>query len=225
MALGWRGQYYKYKEFSLNLLAIYKQRTDIQAFLEIVLSTITLIVFIVFAIKPTALTMIGLNKEIKTKQETLNGLNKKIGDLQVANGVFIQNQQIIPDIEMSVPDKPQPEEISGQVTGLAAKNSVKILGISIGQVVISGHINSPANSTTISNKDLDLKPLPKGSKAMPISINVTGDYSNLVLFLLDLEKLRIPVKIDTISLSSSLGEANGGINELINGRVPYLGKQ
>ena len=75
MALGWRGQYYRYKDYFLNIVALYKQRRDLRAFLEVILSLSTVIIFVVFALKPTALTIISLYNEIKVKKDTLRVYN------------------------------------------------------------------------------------------------------------------------------------------------------
>jgi hypothetical protein len=218
MAAGWRGQYYRYRQLSLNLLAVYKQRSDLRAFLEIALSLSTLIVFIVFAIKPTALTMITLNQEINAKKATLNTLNQKISDLQIANDIYIQNEAAIPIIDTSVFTSPQPEILSKQIMGLAAKNSVNVLGISIDKTILIGQITTPKAAAP------EAKPLPNGAHAMPISISATGSYSNLSGFLQDLEKLRIPIKFDSISVTSGRQSIDDSLVELITGRVPYLGK-
>lgn len=217
MAVGWRGQYYRYRELSMHLLALYKQRSDLQAFLEIILSLSTLIVFIVFALKPTALTMVSLNKEIKEKKDTLNALNTKINNLQTANNIFIQNQNVIPDIDAAIFTDPKPDTISKQLSGLAQKDSVSLTGTTIGQIAIAG-----PNTQLKDASSPDIKPLPENAQAMTISITTRGSYSDLIVFLKDLESLRIPIKFDLLTLSSS--QIDGTVTELITGRIPYLGK-
>lgn len=216
MATNWRGQYSKYREFSLNLLAIYKERQDVKAFLELVLSLSTLIVFIVFALKPTALTMISLTSEINEKQNTLNGLNQKISDLQTANSIFSQNQNVIPDIDNAIFTVPQPVTIAKQIIGVAKNDSVTILGVSIGKAVIIGKGGGTKEAENI-------KPLPESANALPVSISVKGSYSDLNKFVKDIENLRIPVYVDSLTINSSQSETANTIVQLINGRVPYLG--
>jgi hypothetical protein len=218
MAVGWRGQYFRYKELSLNLLAVYRQRSDVQAFLEIILSLVTLIIFTVFALKPTALTMVSLNNELKEKRSTLAALNQKINDLQTAQNLFIENQNAVPIIDSAVFTIPEPDTLAKQVMGLAEKNSVNVTGLSIGQLSILG-------PNTVAKEATDVKPLPGGAQTINISITTRGSYANLVGFAKDIESLRIPVKIDTLTFSSSPLETNGAIVQLINGRVPFLGQQ
>ena len=42
MAVGWRKDYTRYQRYFLNLFAVYKNRDDVKAFLEIVLSLATI---------------------------------------------------------------------------------------------------------------------------------------------------------------------------------------
>jgi hypothetical protein len=217
MAVGWRGQYYRYRELSMHLLALYRQRNDLQAFLEIILSLATLIVFIVFALKPTALTMVSLNKEIDEKKSTLDTLNQKIDNLQTANNLYVQNQDVIPDINAAIFTAPKPDTFSKQIVGIAQRNSVDLVGMSIGQVAIFGKPPTKISQTE------EVIPLPEGAESMEVSITVKGSYSDLIAFLRDLENLRIPIKVDTLNLSTSTTEP--GVTELITGRVPYLGQK
>ncbi len=216
MATGWRGQYYRYKDLFLNIVNLYKQRRDLRAFLEVVLSLSTVIIFVVFALKPTAVTIISLYNQIKNKKDTLNSLNQKVANLKTANNVFAKNENFIPDIDAAIFTYPQPDAISKQVLGLATKNSVNLLGVSVGQITLIG-------KSTVS-KDPSVKPLPGNALSMPISISVKGNYPSLLTFIKDLENLRIPVKIDSLAINSSQTEGGSVIVGTITARVPYLGK-
>ena len=58
---------------------------------------------------------------------------------------------------------------------------------------------------------------------MSVSINIQGDYLNMLSFISDFENLRIASKIDLVGFNSS--ELNGVkvINLLVSARVPFLG--
>ena len=218
MALGWKGQYNRYREYFLNISNFYKQRADLRAFLEIILSLSTIVVFLLFALKPTVLTIISLLQEIKNKQTTVAALSQKIDNLQTAQDIFTQNQDSISNVNIAVGTAPQPDIIMQQVEGLANKDSVTILGASVAQVVIVGSVPTKKSSS-------DLKPLPSDANEMPISISVKGNYANLTSFVKDFENLRIVTKIDTLIISSTNGETGQIISVTITGRVPFLGKK
>ena len=59
---------------------------------------------------------------------------------------------------------------------------------------------------------------------MPVSISVKGNYSNLLAFIKDLENLRIPIKIDSLTINSSQTQEGSIIVGVITARVPFLGQ-
>ncbi|MCX6703879.1 MAG: hypothetical protein NTZ07_00325 [Candidatus Woesebacteria bacterium] len=215
MAQGWRGSYTRYREFFLNISALYKKKAELRAFLEIILSLSTIIIFLLFALKPTVVTIVDLMQQIKEKQATLAGLTQKVNDLQKASGLLQQNQAFIPIINIAVPSLPKPNILAEQVLGLAAKDSVDILGFSVNQITLVGVETGKAPS--------DFKALPGNAKEMSFSISVRGPYSNLTAFINDFENLRITSKIDTLGVGASVTDKGLVIVTVISGRVPFLG--
>lgn len=220
MALGWRGQYFRYKEFFLNVLAVYKKKQDLRMFLEVILSLSTVTIFLVFALKPTAVTIVNLLKEIREKEATVAKLDEKIKNLAIARNLYDQQSFDIPIIESSVPNNPSPDLFAGQVQGLANKNSVGVLGISVGETTLLG--KAPVKKTSSSN---DLKPLPSPAKEMSVSISVNGSFPNLISFIRDLENSRRPIKIDILGINSAATDNGVTITMIISGRIPFLGEE
>lgn len=218
MAIGWRNQYSRYREFYLNIVNLYKQKADLRAFLEIILSLSTIIVFSIFALKPTALTIIALVREIKEKEITVAGLTKKVSDLEEAGNVYVQNQELIPIIDTAISTLPSPQEISMQAITLASKNSVEIMGISVGQITLTGPIPAKKGKS-------EFKTLPNNAMEMPFSISVRGVFPNIQSFLKDFENLRLTTKVDILGINSSNTEDGRIIVAIISGRAPYLGSK
>lgn len=214
MVLGWRGSYARYKEYFLDISALYKKRADLRAFLEIILSLSTITVFLLFALKPTAITIIDLLQQIKEKQAALSGLTKKVNDLRVAGSLLQQNQALIPDINIAVSTLAKPNILAGQVLGLSAKNSVDILGFSVNQITLVG--------ITTNKSTPEFKPLPGNAKEIPFSISIKGTFPNLISFIKDFENLRISPMVDTLGINSSVTDKGLVIVAVISGRVPFL---
>ncbi len=217
MALGWRGQYTRYREVFLNITELYKKRADLRAFLEVILSISAITIFLLFALKPTALTIISLVKEIKEKQTTVAGLDEKIKNLKTASGVFAQNESSVAIVNESVGTYALPNVIAKQTSGLAARDSVDILGLSIGQVILVGDSKDKKTPK-------EIRALPENANDMPISISVKGDYASLMKFVKDFENLKIPVRIDNFAINSSTTDKGQVIVAVISGRVPFLGE-
>lgn len=216
MALGWKGSYYRYREFFLNISALYKKRADLRAFFEIILSILAIIIFLLFALKPTVLTIVSLVQQIKEEKQTLSTLTQKVNDLQKANTLLSQYQQFVGDINVAVATAPAPDVFVKQVQGLASKNAVTVAGITINEIALVGK-ESTANSSG------DYKPLPENAKEMGYSFTINGNYSNVLNFLKDFENLRVTSAIDDLTIGSSTINEGRVIVAIISGRVPYLG--
>jgi len=216
MASGWKSSYFRYRELFLNVSSLYKKRADLRAFLEIVLSIVAVIVFIMFAIKPTALTIISLMQQIKEERITLSALTKKVNDLQKANVLLSQSQNYLKDIEIAVSSAPSPDLFAKQIQGISAKNGVELSGVAINDVILVG-------SPKTSRASADIKPLPESATEMEYSISIKGNFANINSFLKDLEKLRAVSVIDGITINSSVTDSGRVIVAVISGRVPYLG--
>lgn len=217
MPLGWREQYQRYKEFYLNIQSLYKRRADLRAFLEISLSLTTIIIFMLFALKPTALTIISLYNQIQEKRQVTASLGQKLSDLQTADSVFGQNKNYIDDIDASIGTTAQPDAVTQQVEALGIKDSVSVINVSIGEVDIIG-------SSTSSKSVSENTPLPDNAKEMPIAINVSGNYQDLVAFLNDLENLRTVIKLDSVGVKSAASKNGTVIIMSISGRAPFIGQ-
>ncbi len=217
MATGWRSSYFRYRELFLNISAIYKKRADLRAFLEIVLSIVAVIVFVIFALKPTALTIISLVQQINEEKKTLSSLTQKVSDLQKASTLLSQNQRLINNVDIAVSSAPRPDTFAKQVEGLSARNGVELMGIDINDVILVG-------SPKMVRVSGEFEPLPENANEMGYSISLRGNFANINSFLKDLENLRVISTIDSMTISSSVTETGRIIVTVVSGRVPYLGE-
>lgn len=216
MATGWRGSYFRYRDLFLNISALYKKRADLRAFLEIVLSIVSVIIFLMFALKPTALTIINLVQQIKEGRATLAALNQKLSDLQKAESLIAQNANYINDINIAVASQPSPDTFAKQIQALAVKNGVSLAGLSVNDITLIGTpktIRAQENTT----------PLPEKASEMDYSISVRGNFVNINNFIKDLENMRLISVIDNLTISSSSTDTGRVIVAVVSGRVPYLG--
>jgi hypothetical protein len=218
MALGWRKEYLRYKDYFLNIIRIYQKKKEVKMFLEILLSSFTIIFFGLFALRPTLLTIAELYRQVKSKEETVQKLDQKINALAQSQTFFTSQSTKISLIGQVAPSSPSPETFIRQLEGVALKNNTKILGISVGEVVLKGE-------TIIKKGSNDFSTLPEGAKGLSFSISANSDYFSLNNFLNDLEKLRRPIKIDNLAFNSSFVGEKRVLVLVISGRVPYLGDE
>ena len=217
MALGWRKEYLRYREYFLNVLTIYKQKEDLRMFLEIFLSLATVSFFGAFALRPTLVTIAALLTEINSKEEIVAKLDTKIQNLSTAQTLLDQEIIRLPLIEDAIPQAASPETFVRQFEGLAAKNGVNLLGVSLGQVTLLGEVKKAPPEEGVT-------PLPEDTLGISFSVSIAGNYSNLLGFLADLEKLRRPLAIDTTGITATETDEGKTLVILVSGRAPYIGQ-
>ena len=217
MALGWRKEYLRYREYFLNVLTIYKQKEDLRMFLEIFLSLATVSFFGTFALRPTLVTIAALLTEINSKEEIVAKLDTKIQNLSTAQTLLDQEIIRLPLIEDAIPQAASPETFVRQFEGLAAKNGVNLLGVSLGQVTLLGEVKKAPPEEGVT-------PLPEDALGISFSVSIAGNYSNLLGFLADLEKLRRPLAIDTTGITATETDEGKTLVILVSGRAPYIGQ-
>lgn len=219
MNQSWRRDYLRYKSYFLNVMGQYKERADVRAYLEILLSLITISVFAIFALRPTILTIAGLLKEIETKKETLAKMDEKISNLSRAQVLFDQEKQNVNLLLGSIPEGPLPDVFARQIEGLSIRFSVPIAQISLEKAVILG-VQAPPPQTEQKDKD----PFPEGTNELPFSLTFSvniDEYQSLANLISDLENLRRPAKIDEVVIITSKEGDETLLEMAVEGRVPY----
>ncbi len=208
--------YHRYKDFFLNIASIYRSRPTVKAYLEIMLPLIAIIIFFLFAIQPTVLTILELNKEIKYREDSLAKMQQKINDLDKAGQVLFTYSEAIEKINRAIPNTPDPASILNQITILASLNSLTVTSLSTPEeIVIKGIAQEK-----ISKKEESA--FPESIKNLPVTITVSGKYENINLFLSGMENMRRVIKFESLSINSSRSEENTTILLTINGDVAYL---
>lgn len=215
MAQSWQRDYSRYKGFFLNIWALYDAKPNFRAYLEILMSLGAIIIFSIFAIKPTILTIIDLNNEIKTKESINQKLSQKVNNLRLATNLLQAESTNLIGIDQAVPDSAAAETLINQLETLSSTNGLTVTNFVASDIVLKGEY--------LKKKRVDdTNPLSENVKELGFTFSVTGDYQNLYNFLVNVENLRRPVKIDSFLFNSVRSPDDTRIIILtITGRVPY----
>ena len=184
MGQGWKKDYTRYKGFFLNVLGAYNSKPNLKIYLELMLSLGTIIIFAIFAIKPTILTIIDINNEIKAKEATIEKLQKKLTDLQTASSILQNQSENLEFINEAIPSNANLEKVTKQIENLAILNSITLTSLTSSDVLIKGQVDKKENE-------------------LPISFSVSGEYQNLFAFLQAIENTKRPFKIDSLIFNST----------------------
>lgn len=168
-----------------------------------ILTLITLLIFIIFAIKPTIETILVLQKKLDNSKIVLEKLNKKTEDLSVARKNY-QNidSNIKISIQKAVPVSTKLETIISSLEEIAK----------IHQATISALQFQP----TILEKDS----LTGKTEEISFTYNAEGSFNNLIQMLQDFRKSQRLLSIKSLALNKVEGKPT--ILMSITGKGYYL---
>jgi len=167
----------QYHRFYTNVTRLYQQK-KIRAYTELVLSVLTISFFLFFAIKPTAVTISGLVKEIEDQRLVAEKLQQKINDLGTARKEYLTIKTDLPLVDQALPPESQTILLARQLEALTRRTAVTINGLSFGQAAIKQVKTEPELQT------------------IDFNLTVTGEYQNLKSFLQSLESLTRMTSMD-----------------------------
>lgn len=222
MATRWQENYQLYKRYIRNLAAMYQKRQDIRSFIELLLSISAIIIFGVFAIKPTLVTIGDLNNQIEGKKTTISLLDAKIQALSAAETNYIQNRDAIALLDDAIPSNPTVETYTRQIEGLTGRSGVSIQNLRAENMPLVAQTVSenPEEAVTAAPEQVDL--FPQNAASFELELNLSGSFGSLNTFLRDFEILRRPMFIDTLDIRLSQEADASNLILSVVGRLSYL---
>lgn len=201
--------YQVYRKYWHQIASLYRTRTDVQAFTELVLSLFTISFFGAFAIRPTLVTIAQLTTDIKSKEEVVAKLDTKINALTSAQALYNSKLNQINILESAIPKSSEPHTYVRQVEGLTKKDGVSLVSINIEKVDLINAENIASAEAEPQNQDFK------------IDFTVSGSFSSLSAFLTDLENLRRPLLHDITSIATIETENGKEIVLSVEAQIPY----
>lgn len=161
-------------------------KEQVKEYTTLIFTFIALIVFSIFAIKPTLATIIDLKRQISDSEFAVKSLKTKLANL---NTLSVQYERLQPDLPIlfaALPQNPTPASVVGQVQQLALKKNVQVVTL---------------QSTTVG-----LYPPTKpgsGEKYFVFNVTVQGNYASLVSFLTSITSFTRLTSIESIAYTKS----------------------
>ncbi len=200
---GWKKNYIRYKSIFLSVTGNYNKRPDVKAYLELLLSLITICVLAIFALRPTLLTISKLYKEIESKKNTLSKLTAKIEQIENAKDNYNDKEQSINVIYEAIPKNILADNFSGSINAVEENTNIQIITVD----PFSMTENDPA----------------KNNDSNEFSISADGDYQNLIGLMSRIENLRRLSEINNITLASTVNINGEKIIRLsLNGNIYHI---
>lgn len=206
--------YQLYKRYVRNIALIYQRRKDLRAYIELLLSISVITIFSVFAIRPTIVTVIQLNREISEKEKILDALLSKLKNIDTAQTLYNQNKRTVALASSAVPDGPLPDVYSRQIEGLTKVSGVNLIGVTAARAPITPVKSEETGEGQLFNII---------SQNIEFSVDVSGSYTNVLSFLSEFEKMRRPMTINSMTIRLIDEDSNSSDVILsLSGLVPFI---
>lgn len=217
------GQEYQfYRKYLFQIMQLYRNRADVRAFLEILLSLFTVAIFGVFAIKPTVVTIGGLITEIRSKTQISQQLDQKIQALAAAQQIYEQEKAKIALLETAIPTSPALEDYVKQAELLAIDHQVSIEIVSVKNVPLIGEAVLSETTVVPESEEDTVEPFPPNGQAIEATLAVSGAYQDLLAYLKDIEEARRASLMDSVSFNSVATTADEVLIMTMQKRFAYL---
>ena len=173
-----------------------------------IFTIVVMIVFIIYAIKPTIETILVLQKKVDDSNKVLQQVNQKTSNLAKAKQNY---ENISPDIkskiQSSIPDTVNLQSVIQNLEGVAKKYEASISALQIQPLVLQP-------------KSEDIKEVKGSLSEVSFTFNIESEYQKLIAILQDLKSSDRLFFIDNVSLSN-LTEGPGLIMSL-SGKAYYI---
>lgn len=144
----------------------------VRGYFTLVASLLLVAFFLVFALSPTANTILALQKKIADQKKTVLALDTKISNLIIAQQNFSQVESLIPVLETALPKKPSPQVAIDQIIGVASSSAVTLSNFRFNAIELD-----PGVAVVT----------PEGYSALPFSFSINGSKNAAFSFLTSLE--------------------------------------
>src|SRR3989344_1764555 len=160
----------------------------VRTYSSLVFSLIAVTIFTLYALRPTIQTIVSLNKSISQQKETLVQIKNKINNLTQGRSNY---ENLSPGVREKltqiIPNNPSLPGLINQLNISAAISEASLSGLQFESIELEN-----------SNKPLNKKP---EIKEVVFTLTARGDYSKLVQFLEELQKMNRLVSVTWVTFN------------------------
>lgn len=177
-----------------------------------VFSLLLLVGVLVFALRPTLITISGLIGQIEQRKIVSEALDRKIYSIQKATDEFTTIEPRLNLLDEALPENPNWELLTRKLEVIATESGIRLEKIQFKNVVIasSAALTKPSEATTN---------LPANTSAVEFSISGKGEYKDLKIMTDRIEKMRRILVLSSIDMSR---DDKGELNIIVIGEAGFI---
>ena len=201
MAINYRTDYQRYRQYYVNLRRFY-QKPTVKVSFFVLLSFVTVTFFTAMAIRPPITTIGALIRDIEDKRVIDDLLEEKLGTLDELQCLVssVEDEEAL--LAAAVPEEAALGRFLQELEYLAQQHQVRLTSLRFGVVTLG---------QTTTRKLLE-------ATTVPFSLSVTGNFLRVGDFLRALERLDRIVVVEGVRL----GSGNGSVGADVVAQIFYI---
>lgn len=176
--------------------------------LELVFTIGAVIIFALFAIRPTISTMGTLLKELEDKRSLNQRLAQKVASLDTVSEQYRANEARLAVLDQAIPPTPQFEQALLIIEKIASEGQLTIVSLQAKEVP-----KEPVNDVPFSQKT---------RVSRPIILTVTGDYPAIRQLIENLHNAQRALIVDTVVFSVIEQRSRKTLQAAITINIPFF---
>lgn len=196
-----------------NFMSNQKVKEDLEKFydkpvtkvsLELVLSLVTVLLFAVFALRPTLNTMSQLTKEIEDKKVIETGLTRKLTALATAQNEYLTYRDRFDILEEAIHESPTLETALFYLEYLVNRENISLAGLRIESfpVGVVPVLQTDSDDDLIATTSAATRREPEKEIGLyAIQATFSGDYPNMLRFFQVMESIRPLFSVESFSFT------------------------
>jgi len=204
MAINYRTEYQRYRQYYVNLQRFY-QKPTVKVSFFVLLSFATVTFFTALAIRPTITTIGALIRDIEDKRQIDKQLEAKLEALDLAQSLVstIDSEEEL--LALALPEDAALGRLLQELEYVALQSEVRLTEVRFGNVTLGKMESKKAQARSI-----------------PVSFALTGSFAGVKGFIEMVENLDRIVVINTIHLGSAGSGVGGRVAAEVTGSVHYV---
>lgn len=180
----------RYQHYYRQLWKFY-EKPSVKVSLALLLTVFTILIFAVFAIRPTLTTIAELVREIDDQKIVLEKMEEKAAALASAQQAFIRERESIVLLNEAIPAELEVQSLIEFIEATATSHKLPLSNLSLREVVYEKLVYDEDTLVEI-----------------PFTISTEADYEVLHAFLTDLLRLPRYIVLDSMSFSEPRNNGN-----------------
>ncbi len=199
------------KHYLVKIKRFYKKPL-VQASANVAFTLLVICFFVFFAIRPTLVTMVSLQKKLKESKEINQQLSRKIDSLQQVQKIYAQIVDDLFLVEAALPETAEFQSLALRINYLAFKNNLVLNSASFAGFDLVGV-----------RENLE-KGQPKASYGF--TLGLSGSFEQIKSFLTELEQIDRLIKINKVGFSKEKGKIGVvGMRTEVEGEAYWYSKE